>query len=279
MLVPSPREGSDALWSSATKHSWSTTQMGSCSTTAGCRQPFRRPDARSFDRRLAHRFGRVPKSLTADRGYWESRIEGELQSLGVKTVAIPKKGRPNAERHKRESSPRFRKLIKWRTGCEGRVAHLKRSWGWDRTLKDGIGGTRSWCGWGVLAHNATKIAGLIEQRETTQYRPIQHRRGGHRDWTTEPPSTATEETCRLIPVLASPCRAQRSETTGNGTKTTGEAGTRLDGGHGAGTHAERGPCLHRLFQGKGIKVSLSLGAWRQSRIRCRGRALLTVERN
>lgn len=118
-------------------------------------------------RRLSALFGRVPKSVTADRGYWESRIEGELESLGVKTVAIPKKGRPNAERHNKESSPRFRKLIKWRTGCEGRVAHMKRSWGWDRTLKDGIGGTRSYCGWGVLAHNATKIAGLIEQRETT----------------------------------------------------------------------------------------------------------------
>jgi IS5 family transposase len=51
--------------------------------------------------------------------------------------------RLKAERHKRESSPRFRKLVKWRTGCEGRVVQVKRCWGWDRTLKDVIGGTRS----------------------------------------------------------------------------------------------------------------------------------------
>jgi len=118
-------------------------------------------------RRVKDLFGRAPKEVTADRGYGEKAVEDELCSIGVKTVAIPKKGRPNPERRKRESSRRFRELVKWRTGCEGRISHLKHSWGWDRTLKDGISGTRIWCGWGVLAHNATKIAGLIEERDKT----------------------------------------------------------------------------------------------------------------
>jgi len=52
-----------------------------------------------------------------------------------------------------ESSQRFRKLIKWRTGSEGRISHLKHAWGWERTMLDGIDGARTWCGWGVLAHN------------------------------------------------------------------------------------------------------------------------------
>ena len=56
--------------------------------------------------------------------------------------------------------------MKWRTGSEGRVAHLKRSWGWERTVLDGIDGASTWCGWGVLAHNATKIALLIDERDT-----------------------------------------------------------------------------------------------------------------
>jgi hypothetical protein len=31
---------------------------------------------------------------------------------------------------------------------------------------DGIGGARTWCGWGVLSHNAIKNAVLIDERET-----------------------------------------------------------------------------------------------------------------
>jgi len=111
-------------------------------------------------------FGRTPRAVTADRGYSGATVETELESMGVKHVAIPRKGRPNAERRQHESSRRFRTLVKWRTGSEGRVAHLKRSWGWERTVLDGIDGASTWCGWGVLAHNATKIAALTEQRET-----------------------------------------------------------------------------------------------------------------
>jgi transposase, IS5 family len=116
--------------------------------------------------RVAKLFGKVPKAVTADRGYGEASVETELQSLGVKHVAIPRRGRSGPQRQKVEFSPRFRKLIKWRTGSEGRIAHLKRSWGWERTMIDGIDGARTWCGWGVLAHNVTKISVLIEERET-----------------------------------------------------------------------------------------------------------------
>jgi hypothetical protein len=92
-------------------------------------------------------------------------VEAELHSLGVKCVAIPRKGRPGAQRQAVESSRRFRKLVKWRTGSEGRISYLKHSWGWERTMLDGIDGARTWCGWGILAHNATKIAVLAEEHE------------------------------------------------------------------------------------------------------------------
>ena len=116
--------------------------------------------------RIKKRFSKVPRAATADRGYGEAKVEADLHALGVQHVAIPRKGRPGAQRQSVESSRRFRKLIKWRTGSEGRISHLKHSWGWERTMLDGIDGTRSWCGWGVLAHNATKIAVLIDERET-----------------------------------------------------------------------------------------------------------------
>jgi IS5 family transposase len=50
--------------------------------------------------------------------------------------------------------------VKWRTGCEGRIAHLKRRSGWDRTMLDGLNGARIWCGHEVFAHNLTKISAL-----------------------------------------------------------------------------------------------------------------------
>ena len=55
----------------------------------------------------------------------------------------------------------FRRLVKWRTGCEGRISQLKHRFGWDRTRMDGIDGARIWCGHGVFAHNLVKIAGLL----------------------------------------------------------------------------------------------------------------------
>jgi IS5 family transposase len=54
----------------------------------------------------------------------------------------------------------FRRLVKWRTGSEGRISTLKRGYGWDRSQLDGIHGARIWCGHGVFAHNLVKISAL-----------------------------------------------------------------------------------------------------------------------
>jgi IS5 family transposase len=134
--------------------------------------------------RVAARFNKVPKMVTADRGYGEAKVETELETLGVKHVAIPRKGRPGAHRQEVESSSRFRKLVKWRTGSEGRISYLKHSWGWDRTMIDGLEGASTWCGWGVLAHNATKISALIDERNTTRASTAEPTR---RPTATEPP--------------------------------------------------------------------------------------------
>jgi IS5 family transposase len=55
----------------------------------------------------------------------------------------------------------FRQLVKWRTGCEGRISYLKRGYGWDRTRLDGKNGAAIWCGHGVFAHNLVKISALV----------------------------------------------------------------------------------------------------------------------
>jgi IS5 family transposase len=76
-----------------------------------------------------------------------------VNALGVRSVAIPRRsiaitntGEPSA--HK----------IKWRIVSEGRINHLKRSYGWNRTELTGIDGARTWCGHGVVAHDLVKIA-------------------------------------------------------------------------------------------------------------------------
>jgi len=50
--------------------------------------------------------------------------------------------------------------VKWRTGSEGRINHLKRSYGWNRTELTSLQGARTWCGHGVFAHNLVKIMAL-----------------------------------------------------------------------------------------------------------------------
>ncbi|MDQ6616428.1 MAG: transposase [Actinomycetota bacterium] len=112
--------------------------------------------------RVKAAFAKTPKAVTADRGYGEAKVDSELKALGVKTVAIPRKGRPGIARQRVERSSTFRKLVKWRTGSEGRISCLKRDAGWARTLMDGLGGAQTWCGWGVMAQNSIKIARLIE---------------------------------------------------------------------------------------------------------------------
>ena len=112
-------------------------------------------------RRATERGRRVPVAVTADRGYGEGAVEDELEAIGVRHVVLPTKGKPNAARRIVESEPTFQDLVRWRTGCEGRISCLKRDFGWGRTRMDGIEGARTWCGQGVFNHNLVKIAGLM----------------------------------------------------------------------------------------------------------------------
>jgi IS5 family transposase len=111
-------------------------------------------------KRVIARTGRKPRTVTADRGYGEQSVEDDLAELGVRHVVIPRKGKPGKARQAEERRRAFRRTVKWRTGCEGRISTLKRGYGWDRTRIDGTEGARIWTGHGVLAHNLVKIAAL-----------------------------------------------------------------------------------------------------------------------
>jgi transposase, IS5 family len=110
--------------------------------------------------RVARRAGRVPRAVTADRGYGLPAVERDLEELGVQVIAIPRQAKISPGRRTIEHGRGFRRLVKWRTGCEGRISYLKRGYGWDRTRLDGRHGAAIWCGHGVFAHNLVKISTL-----------------------------------------------------------------------------------------------------------------------
>ncbi len=115
--------------------------------------------------RVIQQTGRVPGAVTADRGYGEAAVERDLAGLGVARIAIPRKGRAGPARQAIQRGRGFRRLVKWRTGCEGRISQLKHRFGWARTLLDGLPGAQIWCGLGVFAHNLVKAAGLLAAKQ------------------------------------------------------------------------------------------------------------------
>jgi transposase, IS5 family len=124
------------------------------------------PDAPMLEpaiQRIKRRTGRAPRAVTADRGYGEAGVEHGLRDAGVRYVVLPTKGKPSKARREIENRRAFRKMVRWRTGCEGRISCAKRDFGLSRTRIDGLAGARTWCGHGVFAHNLIKISGLLEQ--------------------------------------------------------------------------------------------------------------------
>ena len=108
-------------------------------------------------KRIIKHCGAAPVLLTADRGYNETGMETDLTGAGVGTVVIPKTGKPSAARVEVERSESFVTAVKWRTGAEGRISHLKRDLGWRRTRLRSHDGARIWCGHAVFAHNIIKL--------------------------------------------------------------------------------------------------------------------------
>jgi len=53
-----------------------------------------------------------------------------------------------------------RRLGRYRVGCEGRIAHLKRGYGAGRSKLRGTEGARAWEGWAILAYDLDTVAAL-----------------------------------------------------------------------------------------------------------------------
>jgi IS5 family transposase len=102
-------------------------------------------------------FGRAPAQVAADPGFFSAANEAKAEQMGVKRVSIPSHDTKSLARKKRQKQRWFKKLQKWRTGCEGRISVLKRRHGLRRSLYKNPDGIRRWIGLGVIADNVIHI--------------------------------------------------------------------------------------------------------------------------
>lgn len=102
-------------------------------------------------------FGKPPRLVAADAGFFSAHNEAAAHERGVKRVAIPNLGTKSAERKKLQKKRWFRNAQKWRTGCEGRISLLKRRHGLNRCRYKGSAGIKRWVGLGVIADNLINI--------------------------------------------------------------------------------------------------------------------------
>jgi IS5 family transposase len=97
------------------------------------------------------RLGITPREVAVDGGFQPTPTNAALAELGAKTVFIAGHQEP-ASRHTR------RRLARYRTGTEGRISHLKRRYGLDRSRLKGDDGEQIWTEWSILAYNADTLA-------------------------------------------------------------------------------------------------------------------------
>lgn len=95
-------------------------------------------------------FGRPPRMAVADAGFASRKNELAATELGVKRVVLPGASKRSKEKERKRW---FRRALRWRTGCEGRISALKRRHGLRRCRDRGTAGIERWVGLGVIANN------------------------------------------------------------------------------------------------------------------------------
>lgn len=103
-------------------------------------------------------FGRVPRVVATDRGFFSQKNVERVEALGVKCAAIPKPGHRSKAWLERERSRPFRKARAWRAGGEARISRLKHTFGMHRTRYKGPHSVARSAFWAGIANNLLAIA-------------------------------------------------------------------------------------------------------------------------
>jgi len=96
------------------------------------------------------RLGLLPREVALDGGFNVGPTSQALEDLTPDRVFISGRQQPGSKRTQR-------RLQRYRTGAEGRISHLKRSYGMDRSRLKGDEGRQIWTGWAILTYNADTL--------------------------------------------------------------------------------------------------------------------------
>ena len=98
------------------------------------------------------RVGISPKEIALDGGFNVGPTSQTLEDHGLAPdrVFISGRQQPGSKRTQR-------RMQRYRTGAEGRISHLKRGYGMDRSRLKGDEGQQIWTGWAILAYNADTL--------------------------------------------------------------------------------------------------------------------------
>jgi transposase, IS5 family len=97
------------------------------------------------------RLGISPREIAVDGGFKPGPTNTALEDLAPETVYIAGRQEPGSKRTQR-------RLRRYRTGQEGRISHLKRRYGLDRSRLKGDEGRQIWTEWAILAYNTDTLA-------------------------------------------------------------------------------------------------------------------------
>ncbi|HEX4815916.1 MAG TPA: ISNCY family transposase [Nonomuraea sp.] len=102
-------------------------------------------------------FGRAPRLVAADRGFYSHRGERRLRDLGVHHPVLPKPGHRTRQRIEYERQRWFQRGRAWRAGGEARISRLKNTFGMKRSRYRGRGGIDRTIGWAAIANNLAAV--------------------------------------------------------------------------------------------------------------------------
>jgi IS5 family transposase len=101
--------------------------------------------------RELERAGIRPREIVCDGGFQAGPTKDAFPDLTDEQIQL--------SGHKEPGSRRTRKRrARYRTGIEGRISHLKRSYGLRRSRLKGDDGMRTWTGWAILAYDLDTLA-------------------------------------------------------------------------------------------------------------------------
>jgi IS5 family transposase len=109
-------------------------------------------------KKFKKRFGRAPSDLAADKGYYSQENIQSLRSLKVKHSAIPKIGRLTKDERKKQHSPWFKRLQRFRCGIEAGISMLKRCFSLGDLHVRGTKATAVCVNWAILSYNLWQMA-------------------------------------------------------------------------------------------------------------------------